>query len=230
MCGRFVITSAPEVLRRLLGYVERPNFPPRYNIAPTQPIPVVQQEHGLRHFLLARWGLIPSWVKDPKEFSLLINARLESAAEKPSFRAAMKYRRCLIPADGFYEWKKEGTGKRPYFIRTRNRQPFAFAGLWETWADRDGGEIDTAAILTCNANRTLAPIHDRMPVIVPPDKFDAWLDCDKIDARQAASLVGPAPDGLLEAYEISVRVNSVKNDDPENIAPERMALEDVAPM
>jgi putative SOS response-associated peptidase YedK len=219
MCGRFVITSAPEALRRLLGYKEQPNFPPRYNIAPTQPIPLVRLEQGERHFALARWGLIPSWVKDPKEFSLLINARLEGVVSKPSFRAAMKRRRCLVPADGFYEWKKEPKGKRPYFICARNREPFAFAGLWETWVDRDGGEIETAAILTCDANRTLAPIHNRMPVIVPKEQFDAWLDCERVDAKQAAAIAGPAPDDFLEAYEISTRVNSVKNDSADNIEP-----------
>lgn len=219
MCGRFVITSAPEALRRLLAYKEQPNFPPRYNIAPTQPIPVVRREQGEWHFALVRWGLIPSWVKDPRQFALLINARLEGVVEKPSFRAAMKRRRCLIPADGFYEWKKEGKTKRPFFIRAKNREPFAFAGLWETWTDRDGGEIETAAIVTCAANETLAPVHDRMPVIVPPEQFDAWLDCDKIDAKQAAALAGPAPENFLEAYEISTRVNSVKNDGAENVAP-----------
>jgi putative SOS response-associated peptidase YedK len=219
MCGRFVITSAPEALRRLLAYKEQPNFPPRYNIAPTQPIPVVRLEQGERHFALVRWGLIPSWVKDPKQFALLINARLEGLVEKPSFRAAMKRRRCLIPADGFYEWKKEGKTKQPYFIRAKSREPFAFAGLWETWTDRDGGEIETAAIVTCAANETLAPVHDRMPVIVQPEYFDAWLDCDKFDAKQAAALAGPAPENFLEAYEISTRVNSVKNDGAENVAP-----------
>jgi putative SOS response-associated peptidase YedK len=219
MCGRYVITSDPEAIRRLFGYIEQPNFPPRYNIAPTQPVPIVHQQHGLRHFLLARWGLIPTWVKDPKSFPLLINARIEGIATKPAYRAAMKRRRCVIPADGFYEWKKEGKAKRPYFVHTRDKQPFAFAGLWETWVDRDGGEIDTAAIVTCRANRMLAPIHDRMPVIVPPEHFDAWLDCDKVDAEEAVALVGPAPDGLLEAYEVSTRVNSVNNDGPENLSP-----------
>jgi putative SOS response-associated peptidase YedK len=219
MCGRFVITSAPEALRRLLAYKEQPNFPPRHNIAPTQPVPVVRLEQGERHFALVRWGLIPSWVKDPKQFALLINARLEGLVEKPSFRAAMKRRRCLIPADGFYEWKKDGKTKQPYFIRAKSREPFAFAGLWETWTDRDGGEIETAAIVTCAANETLAPVHDRMPVIVQPEHFDAWLDCDKIDAKQAAALAGPAPENFLEAYEISTRVNSVKNDGAENVAP-----------
>jgi putative SOS response-associated peptidase YedK len=166
-----------------------------------------------------RWGLIPSWVKDPKQFALLINARLEGIAEKPSFRAAMKRRRCLIPADGFYEWQKRGKTKQPYFIRARNRAPFAFAGLWETWADRDGGEIETAAIVTCAANKTLAPVHERMPVIVPPEHYDAWLDSDKNEAKQAAALKGPAPEDILEAYEISTRVKSVKNDRAENLDP-----------
>lgn len=218
MCGRFAIISPPDVWRQNLGYIEVPNFPPRYNVAPTQPIPVVFADHGVRHFRLMRWGLIPSWVKDPKEFSLLINARLESANEKPSFRGAMKYRRCLIPADGFYEWKKEGTHKRPFFLRARDERPLAFAGLWETWTDKDGGEIDTAAIVTCDANRALAPVHHRMPVVVPPEHFDAWLDCGKVNAKQAAALVGSAPDDLMEAYEISTHVNSVKNDSADNIA------------
>ena len=219
MCGRFVITSAPEALRKLLGYKEQPNFPPRYNIAPTQPIPVVRLGQGERHFALVRWGLIPSWVKDPKQFALLINARLEGIAEKPSFRAAMKRRRCLIPANGFYEWQKRGKTKQPYFIRARTRAPFAFAGLWETWTDRDGGEIETAAIVTCAANKTLMPVHERMPVIVPPEQYDAWLDSDKIEAKPAAALLGPAPEDFLEAYEISTRVNSVKNDSAENLDP-----------
>ena len=219
MCGRFVITSPPDDLRRLLAYLEQPNFPPRYNIAPTQPIPIVRQEHGARHFALARWGLIPSWVKDPKTFALLFNARLEGINDKPSYRAAMRRRRCLIPVDGFYEWRKEGKNKRPFFVRAKSGAPFAFAGLCETWADRDGGEIETAAIVTCEANETLAPIHERMPVIVPQDKFDAWLDCERIDAKSAIALVGKAPGDFLEAIEVSPRVNSVKNDSEENLAP-----------
>jgi putative SOS response-associated peptidase YedK len=130
----------------------------------------------------------------------------------------VRRRRCLVPADGFYEWKREGIGKRPYFVRARDGRPFAFAGLWETWIDRAGGEIDTAAIVTCDANRTLMPIHERMPVIVPPEHYEAWLDCDRFDARQAAALLGPAPDDFLEAYEVSTRVNAVRNDSPDNIA------------
>jgi putative SOS response-associated peptidase YedK len=219
MCGRFVITSAPEAVRRMLGYEEQPNFPPRYNIAPTQPVPVVHVEHGMRHLRLMRWGLIPSWVKDLKQFPLLINARLEGIVDKPSFRAAMKYRRALIPADGFFEWQKQGKTKQPYFIRARNGDPFSFAALYETYTDKDSGEIDTAAIVTTSANEMLAPIHERMPVIVAPEHRDAWLDCNTFDAKQAAALVGRAPDDFLETVAISTRVNSVKNDGPENLEP-----------
>src|SRR6188474_349170 len=129
MCGRYALTSAPEAIRALFGYPEQPNFPPRYNIAPTQPIAIVRLVDGKREFALVRWGLLPSWVKDPKNFTLLINARGETAIEKPAFRNAMKRRRCLIPADGFYEWKRDGTVKRPYLIRLKGGAPFAFAGL-----------------------------------------------------------------------------------------------------
>jgi putative SOS response-associated peptidase YedK len=219
MCGRFAIKSTPDYLRRLLGFVERPNFPPRYNIAPMQPIPLVRVENGARHFILARWGLIPSWVKDPRQFALLINARAEGIAEKPSFRAAIRRRRCLVPADGFYEWRREGKSKRPYFIRARGGEPMAFAGIWETWIGADGGEIDTAAIITCAANAVLAPIHARMPVVIPPEAFDRWLDPDETKFKEACVLLKPAPDDFMEAYEVSPRVNKAAHDDAENIVP-----------
>jgi putative SOS response-associated peptidase YedK len=219
MCGRYTLTSAPEVLRALFRYAEQPNFPPRYNVAPTQPIPIVRVNDGKREFVLMRWGLLPSWVKDPKTFSLLINARGESAAEKPAFRAAMKRRRCLIPADGFYEWQAGGARKQPYFIHAKSGAPLAFAGLWETWTGPNGEELDTAAIVTTSANRTLQPIHDRMPVILAPDAFDLWLDTANVDARTAAALIAPAPDNLLEAYPISTEVNRVANDNPGLLEP-----------
>ncbi len=155
MCGRYTLTASPEALRTLFRYEEQPNFPPRYNIAPTQPIPIVRLVDGKRHFALVRWGLLPSWVKDPKTFTLLINARGKSAAEKPAFRAAMKRRRCLIPADGFYEWQKAGDRKRPFYVRAKSGAPLAFAGLWETWTGPNGEELETAAIVTTRANRTL---------------------------------------------------------------------------
>jgi putative SOS response-associated peptidase YedK len=174
---------------------------------------------GRRHFALVRWGLIPSWVKDPKSFSLLINARGESVIDKPAFRAAMRRRRCLIPADGFYEWKRDGERKRPYFVRPARGGPMAFAGLWETWSGPNGEEVETAAIVTTQANRTLAAIHDRMPVILPPEAFDLWLDSANVDAKTAAAMLAPAPDGSLMAYEISTAVNRTANDNPALIEP-----------
>ena len=200
MCGRYAVTSAPEAIRTLFAFAEQPNFPPRYNVAPTQPIAIIRLVNGKREFALVRWGLLPSWVKDPKNFSLLINARGESVMDKPAFKAAMKYRRCLVPADGFYDWKATGTRRQPYYVRAKSGQPLAFAGLWETWTGPNGEELETVAIVTTRANGTLAGIHDRMPVIVPPDDFDLWLNCAAVDAETAATLIVPAPDDLLEAY------------------------------
>ncbi len=219
MCGRYTLTSAPEALRALFGYEEQPNFPPRYNVAPTQPIPIVRLVDGKRHFALVRWGLLPSWVKDPKTFTLLINARGESAAEKPAFRAAIKRRRCLIPADGFYEWQAADERKRPFYVHAKSGAPLAFAGLWETWTGPNGEELETATIVTTRANRMLSPIHDRMPVIVPPEGFDLWLDGAKVDATTASALIAPAPETLLEAYEISTAVNRTANDNPKLLEP-----------
>jgi putative SOS response-associated peptidase YedK len=232
MCGRYTLIASPEALRALFRYEEQPNFPPRYNVAPTQPIAIVRLVEGKRQFALVRWGLLPSWVKDPKTFTLLINARGESAAEKPAFRAAMKRRRCLIPADGFYEWQAAGERKRPFYVRARSGAPLAFAGLWETWTGPNGEELETAAIVTTRANRTLSPIHERMPVIVPPEAFDRWLDGANVDATTASALIAPAPDGLLEAYEISTAVNRTANDNPKLIEPVvagQLASEPAAP-
>jgi len=212
MCGRYTLTASPQAIRDLFRYAEQPNFPPRYNVAPTQPIAVVRLINRQRQFALMRWGLLPSWVKNPKEFSLIINARGESVIDKPAFRAAMKRRRCLIPADGFYEWKAGVPPKQPYFIHARSGEPLAFAGLWETWTGPNGEELDTVAIVTTNANRTLSRLHDRMPVIVPPEAFDLWLDSDNVDAAAAAALIVPAPDALLEAWPVSTDVNRVAND------------------
>jgi putative SOS response-associated peptidase YedK len=222
MCGRYTLTSAPQAVRALFYYDEQPNFPARYNIAPTQPIPIVRLVDGKRQFALVRWGLLPSWVKDPKAFSLLINARGETASEKPAFRAAMRRRRCLIPADGFYEWKALGARKQPYFIHNKSGEPLAFAGLWETWTGPNGEEVDTAAIVTTDANATLSDIHNRMPVIVPPDAFDRWLGAGvlasgadaKFDLENAIALIKPAADDLLVAYPVSTQVNRVANDNP----------------
>jgi putative SOS response-associated peptidase YedK len=219
MCGRFVITSAPEALRRLFGYAEQPNFPPRHNIAPTQPIPVVIVESGARHFRLMRWGLIPSWVRDPRQFSLLINARSESVAEKPAFKNAVRRRRCLVPADGYYEWRAVGGRKRPFFIYRRDRQPFGLAGLAETWMGPNGEELDTVAIVTCPASRDLSVLHPRVPVAIAPDDFARWLDCSEDSATSVmALLVGPR-EGAFAWHEVSTRVNHADNDDAQLLLP-----------
>jgi putative SOS response-associated peptidase YedK len=218
MCARYVITSPADAIRALFGYSERPDFPPRYNVAPTQPIPVVRFADGKRSLALMRWGFLPAWVKDPRTFSLLVNARGESVLDKPSFRNAMRRRRCLIPANGFYEWS-DTAPRRPYFVRPKSGTPIAFAGLWETWTGPNGEEVDTAAIVTTRANRLLAAVHDRMPVIVAPQAFELWLDSANVDATAAAALITPAADDVFECYEISTAVNRAANDSAELIAP-----------
>jgi putative SOS response-associated peptidase YedK len=225
MCGRYAVTSSPEAIRALFRFDDLPNFPPRYNIAPTQPIAVVRVEEGKRRFALVRWGFIPSWVKDPKTVSLLFNARGETVIDKPAYRAAMKRRRCLIPADGFYEWQRVGERKQPFYVRGKDGAPLAFAGLWETWTGPNGEEMETAAILTTSANTTLAPIHDRMPVVVPPHAFDLWLNCAGVDAQTAATLITSAPDDVLEAYPVSTAVNRVANNEPTLMEPASGATE-----
>lgn len=229
MCGRYTLVSNPEAIRALFRYAGLPNFPPRYNIAPTQPIAVVRLSEGRREFALLRWGLIPGWVKDPREFSLLINARGESVLEKPAFQSAMRYRRCLIPFDGFYEWKRTGKRKQPHYIHARNGGPMAFAGLWESWMGPNGEEMETAAIVTTAANHQLAPLHDRMPAILPPEAFDLWLDHRTTDAETAAALIAPAREDLLDVHPVSDRVNQAANDDAALIEPvEEMTEAEIA--
>ena len=219
MCGRYCITSAPEAIRALFRYLEQPNFPPRYNVAPTQPVPIVRVREGRRQFALVRWGLIPAWAKDPKAFTLLINARGESVNDKPAFQNAMKRRRCLFPADGFYEWKVDSGAKRAYLAHPKGGGPIAFAGLWETWMGPNGEEMETAAIVTTVANKEMAEVHSRAPVIVPPEQFGFWLDCANVDERTAAEVIAPAPVGSMEVYQVSDAVNRVANDSPELLAP-----------
>jgi putative SOS response-associated peptidase YedK len=220
MCGRYAITTAPEAIRQLFAYPEQPNFPPRYNVAPTQAVPIVRMTEGKRQFALVRWGLIPAWVKDPRAFSLVINARGESVLDKPAFRNAMKRRRCLFPADGFYEWKRDGEKKQPYFVRLKSGEPLAFAGLWESWMGPNGEEMETAAIVTTTASRSISHIHDRMPVILAPEAFDFWLD-PNVDGEMAASVIAPARDALIEAYAVSSAVNRTANDSAMLIEPLR---------
>ena len=219
MCGRFVITSAPEALRLIFGYPEQPNFPPRFNISPTQPIPVVIIENGVRHFRLMRWGLLPAWVKDPRTFTLLINARSETIREKPAFKNAIRRRRCLIPADGYYEWQVRDDRKRPYFIHRRDGAPIGLAGLAETWIGPNGEELDTVAIVTAPASADLAELHHRVPVTIAPGDFDRWLDC-RGDNTDAAMLLLTAPEeGEFVWHEVSTRVNYAANDDAQLVLP-----------
>jgi putative SOS response-associated peptidase YedK len=216
MCSRYSLTSPPEAVRSYFRYENEAAFTPRYNIAPTQPVAIVRTGlTGARELALVRWGLIPSWVKDPREYSTLINARSETAAEKPSFRGGMRHRRCLVPTDGFYEWTGKAGHKRPHLVRPRAGGPMAMAGIWEHWLGADGSEIDTMAILTTEANATLAPIHDRMPVIVAPDDFARWLDCSPGSALPVDDLLRPAQADLLEVIEVSQKLNNFRNEGPE---------------
>lgn len=228
MCGRYAITLPPQAARDYFGYVDQPNFPPRYNVAPTQPVPIMRQERDprggvQRRFQLVRWGFLPGFVKDPAGFPLIVNARAESAPEKPSFRAAMKRRRCLFIADAYYEWRREGAearektkgrarASRPYLFRHADGTPLALAGLYETWIGRDGSEVDTACILTVSANGATVAIHDRMPAILAPQDFDLWLSDDEYAAEAAWRLLAPAADDALEFFEIGPDVNKAAND------------------
>jgi putative SOS response-associated peptidase YedK len=228
MCGRLALTTPPDAVRSFFDYVDQPNFPPRYNIAPTQPLAIVRQTlDGTRRFHLVRWGLMPPWVKDPASFTLLINARAETASQKPSFRNAMRHHRCLVPASGFYEWRRTPEGKQPFWIRPAEGDVMGFAGLWETWSDPDGGDIDTGAILTIQSNRMMSAIHHRMPVILKREDFGTWLDVANVDRREAEKLLQPVEDDFLVATPVSNRVNKVVNDDADvqrEISPEEMSV------
>ena len=215
MCSRYSLTAPPEAVRAYFAYSDTPNFPARFNIAPTQPVPVVlRDKEGVRRFRLMRWGLLPAFVKDPKKFPTLINARSEEALDKASYRHAMRYRRCLVPADGFYEWTGPKGKRRPFLLRPHDAGLIAFAGIYERWRDGKGDEIDTVAILTCPANSTVAPLHDRMPVVVAHDDFDAWLDVKGTTPEALRELLQPAPADLFEAIEMDPKINDSKRDEP----------------
>jgi len=221
VCCRYTLTKAPPWLAELLGGA-RPvgAIPPRYNIAPGTDVVILRAggEAG-RELALARWGLVPAWAKDPAFGARAINARSETAAEKPAFRAAMRYRRCLVPADGFYEWAGAGRRKRPHHIRLPGMAPFAFAGLWERWTAPDGGVLESCAILTTGANERLRPIHPRMPVILPREAYETWLDPALEKPGAVAGLLRPYPAEATEACPVGLRVNDVRNDDPACLAP-----------
>ncbi|WP_425407983.1 SOS response-associated peptidase [Hyphococcus sp.] len=226
MCGRYYLKSPPAELAAQFNVDVRDNFPPRYNIAPTQPIAIIRQNARRRpEYALVRWGFVPEWKKTP-ETRPLINARSETAAEKPTFRNAMKRRRCLIPADGFYEWKAAGREKQPYAIRRAKGSLFAFAGLWETAMDPGGGEMDTAAILTTGAGEDLKALHRREPVVIPAEDYARWLETDERDIAQLESLLAPGPAGSWETFPVSKDVGNVRNDGPRLIERVRLSLFD----
>jgi len=218
MCGRYLLTSPVEALRQLFMFEQRPNLMPRYNIAPTQDVPIVRLTCGGsgRELIMVRWGLVPFWADDLAIGNRLINARCETVHSARAFREAYARRRCLVPADGFFEWQKQGKLRQPFLIRRKDQAPFALAGLRERWKDRsDGTVVRSCTIITCPANDLVAPLHNRMPVILAPEAHARWLDA-KADAR---SLLRPCPSTWLEAFPVDPRVNSPQNDDPECIQP-----------
>lgn len=219
MCGRYTLTSGPDRIRERFGVVEVPyELAARYNIAPSQDVPVIANLPG-RRVEMFRWGLIPAWAREPSVGHRMINARAETLREKPSFRAAFAKRRCLILADGFYEWQKVGSGKVPMYVRLASREPFAFAGLWESWQPADGEAVRSCTVITTEANAVLAPIHDRMPVILAPEHYARWLDPQPVAAQQLQPLLVPYPAGEMEAFAVSRLVNNPGNDTPACIEP-----------
>ena len=219
MCGRFTLRARLNaILDEFALETALSEWDARYNIAPTQMIPTVSLQQGKRTFVPRRWGLIPSWAADPKIGNSLINARAETVADKPAFRSAFKRHRCLVLTDGFYEWKKEGKAKQPFFIHMKDGRPFAFAGLAEHWSKGEK-PIDSATIITTDPNRHMADIHDRMPVILPPEAYERWLDPEFHGKEHLVSLLKPYPDGELVATPVSTLVNSPRNEDPRCIEP-----------
>lgn len=226
MCGRYAATLPPEMMAELFKLLKTVDTVPRYNIAPTQPIVAIWEESGRREAHFARWGLVPRWVKDPREFPLLVNARAETMLDKAAFRDPLKHGRCIVPASGYYEWHTNpDKTKQPYFITRADGAPMALAGLYATWVGPDGEEIDSVATITVAANPDLSTIHDRMPAILMGEAAqDEWLNVREVRADAAAQLALPLPDGVLRYHPVSRRVNSARDDDPgliEEVRPEK---------
>ncbi|WP_392532425.1 SOS response-associated peptidase [Nostoc sp. C117] len=229
MCGRFTLNQSAEALVEVFGLHQVPDLAAQHNIAPTQMVATVLQnpESEKREFKQLHWGLIPSWAKDPKMGAKLINARAETVAEKPAFRSAFKHRRCLVLADGFYEWQRQQGKKQPFYFRLQDGQPFAFAGLWERWRcprqpqgeTPTNDEIISCTILTTAANELLQPIHERMPVILEPQDYDLWLDSQVQTPETLQQLLHPYPAPAMAAYPVSTLVNNSRHNSPECIMP-----------
>lgn len=221
MCGRFTLTVDPGQLRESFPWLNiSGDISPRFNVAPSHPVAVVPND-GKNELDFYLWGLIPSWAKDPKIGNRLINARAETLAEKPSFRSAIRRKRCLVLADGFFEWRQDpgSKSKTPMYIRLKSKEPFAFAGLWDIWHSNDGSEIRSCTIITTNPNRLMEPIHNRMPVILLPDTYATWLSPDELKPEESKNFLSPYPAELMEAYPVSKIVNSPENDVPETVMP-----------
>jgi len=219
MCGRFTLTADLDELRQAFSMFDLPGtYAPRFNIAPTQPVLAVPNDgRAAAEFFI--WGLVPSWAKDPSIRSRLINARAETLAEKPAFRGGFKYKRCLILADGFYEWQAGEAGKLPHFIHLSGRRPFAFAGLWDEWSAPDGGTLRTCTIITTAPNLLMQPIHNRMPVILSPDDYAKWIDPAPAAPADLQPLLAPFPAESMGAYPVSTLVNRPANDRPDCVQP-----------
>lgn len=231
MCGRYAATLPPEMLAELFGLLQSIDMPARYNITPTQPIAVVWEQQGRRTMQLVRWGFVPNWVKDPREFTLLINARAETMAEKPSFRNAVKNSRCVVPATGYFEWMKSPEGKRqPYYISMADDSPMLFAGLYSQWSGPNGEEVDTACIVTVEPNLELASVHDRMPAILDgKPAVDAWLNTRDVAVKEAVQLALALPEGRLKYHPVGKAIGSAKAEGPQLIAPVEPGAEDAPP-
>ena len=222
MCGRYRLSRRKQIIAEHFDAIsDAEDWIPRYNVAPTQPVPVIRQNptEPTRHLSQMRWGLIPSWSKDASGATSMINARSETATTLPAFRDAMKCRRCLVPADAFYEWKREGSAKQPYCFDVNEGQLFAFAGLWEGWKDANGTWVKTCTILTTAPNAATSAIHDRMPVILDPADYDVWLDPGMKDSVGVSELLKPFDPSAMRYYPVSSRVNNVQNDDVECTRP-----------
>lgn len=225
MCGRYTLTTPPELIADLFGIEGVPTFAPRWNVAPTQEAAVVRVPGPgeKRRLDFLRWGLVPAWAEDPSIGNRMINARAETVAEKPSFKRSLQKQRCLVVADGFYEWRKEGKVKQPIWIHRSDGRPFAFAGLWASWrpkgAQREDPALETFTILTTTPNELMKPIHDRMPVILAPEDFGLWLDPGVVDPARLTPLLRPAPESGFTTREVSRVVNSPAHDGPDCIAP-----------
>jgi putative SOS response-associated peptidase YedK len=218
MCGRFAQKSPAKKVAKQFKVEEVPPLVERYNVAPTQAVLAVREASDGREATFLKWGLVPHWAKDPEIGNRLINARAETVTEKPSFREAFARRRCLVPLDGFYEWSRRGDRKRPFYFHLRDGEPFAVAGLWESWGG-DGGPLETCTLLTTEANELLAPYHDRMPVILRPEDYDLWLDPNVRRAEQLRPLLRPYPHEGMSAYAVSPLVNRPANDSPRCVEP-----------